>query len=162
MLLMLLELIDLVYLYILRWRRWWWDHTSTRLRGHRVDHTSSISDRLSLRYLSLLTRKFIAPSLITSILSIVAIVIIRMLEFISLIVSSHLSQSIAYILRYIEPLVLFKTIQWMNFNHLSIDACNFPFIITTSIKIPRYTFSSSSSTASTTSSPASSFPSTTS
>ena len=133
---------------------------STHLRGHRVDRTSSIREGLSLIYLSLVTTKQIDTSIITSILYRVAIVIICMLKFVRLILSSHLSQLIAYILRYIEPLVLFKTIGWMNFNHLSINACNLPFIITTIIRIPRLTSYFSQSTASTNSSPTSSFPST--
>ena len=160
--LLFLELTDLVDWSILRWRWRWWDHMSTHMRGHRVDHTSSIRDGLSLRYLSLVTTKLITTSIITSIVARVAIVIICTLTFVRLILSSHLSQSVAYILGYIELLVLFKTIRWMNFNNISIDACNFPFIITTIIRIPRSPSSSSLSTASTTYFPATSFPSTTS
>ena len=135
---------------------------STHIRRHRVYHTSSVRDGLSLRYLSLIATKFIAPFVITSVVARVVIVIVRNLTFVSLIFSSYLSQSVAYILRYIEPLVLFKTVQWMNFNHISINACNFPFIMTTSIRIPRYTSFSSLSISSTTYYPASSYPSTTS
>ena len=134
---------------------------STHMKGHRVDHTSSIRDGLILRYLSLVTTKLIATSIITSIVARVSIVIICSLKFVIVILSSHLSQSIVYILRYIEPLVLFKTIQWMDFNIISIDACNLHSIITSSIRIPRSTSSYYSSTASTTSSPASYFTSTT-
>ena len=130
----------------------------THLRGNMADHTSSIREGSSLRYLILVTTKLIATSIITSIIAPVAILIIRALAFVILILSSHLSQSIAYILRYIEPLVLFKTIQWMNFNHISIGACNFLFIITIIISIPRSTSFPSSSTASTTSYPTSSSP----
>ena len=142
------------------WR--WWDHMSTHLMGNRVNHNSSIWDGLSLRHLSLVTTKLIATSIINSIVARVAIVIIRTLAFVRLILSLHLSQFITYILRYIEPLVLFKMIRWMNFNHLFIDACNLPFIITTRIRIPRTNYYSSSSTASTTYLPAYYFPSTTS
>ena len=48
--LLFFELIDLVDWYILRWRWRRWDHMSTYLRGHRVDHNSFIMVRLSLRY----------------------------------------------------------------------------------------------------------------
>ena len=84
---------------------------STHLKGYRVVYTLSIRDGLSLGYFSLVTTKLIAASNITSVVACYAIVIIRMLTFVCLILSSHLSQSIAYILRYIEPLVLFKTIR---------------------------------------------------
>ena len=130
---------------------------STHMRGHRVYHTSSIRDGLILKHLSLVTTKLIATSIISSILARVSIVISGTLKFVSLIISSHLSQSIAYILRYIEPMVLFKTIRWMNNNHLSIDAYNFTFIISTGIRIPRFNSSSYPSTASTTSYPVSYF-----
>ena len=81
---------------------------SNHLRGNRLDHTNSIRDVIRLRDLSLVTTKLFATSIITSILVHVAIVIDCTLKFFSLILSLHLSQSIAYILRNIEPLVLFK------------------------------------------------------
>ena len=102
MLLLLLESIELVYWYTLWWRWRWCYNMSTHLRGHRVDHTSSIRYGLILRYLSWVNTKFIATSIITSIVACVAIVIIFMSTFVSLILYSYLSRSIAYILRYIE------------------------------------------------------------
>ena len=128
---------------------------STHMRVHRVYHTSSIRDGLIMIYLSLVTTKLSATSIITSIVTRVVILIIHTLTFVSLTLYLHLSQSIAYILRYIQPLVLFKMIQCMNFNHLSIDACNFLFVSMMSIRIPRSTSSSSSFTTSTTSFPTS-------
>ena len=151
-----------MYILRCRWRWRCWDQTSNHLKGHRVDYTSSIRYRLILRDFILVDTKFISISIITSIVVRFAIVIIFTLKFVSLIISSHLSQSIAYILSYMEPLVLFKTIRCMSFNQISINACNFPFIITPSISIRISTSSPPSSTVSRTHSCASSFPSTTS
>ena len=71
------------------------------MRGHKIDHTSSIRDGFSLGDLRLVTTKFIGTSNITSIVVRVTFVIICTPKFVSLILSSHLSKSIAYILRYI-------------------------------------------------------------
>ena len=60
-----------------------------------VYHTSSIRDVFSLRDLSLVTIKLIASSIITSVVARVTILIIRTLDFVSLILSLHLRQSIA-------------------------------------------------------------------
>ena len=81
---------------------------STHMREHKVDHTSFIRYGLRPRYLSLVTTKSIANTNITSIVSFVSIENIFALTFVILLLSSHLNQLIAYILRYIEPLVLFK------------------------------------------------------
>ena len=131
------------------------------LSRHMVDYTSSIRGVLCLVDLILVTTKLISTSIITSIVVRVDIVIICTLMFVRLIISFNIIQLIAYILRYIEPLVLFKTILLINFNHLSIDVCDLPFIVTKSIGIPRSNSPSSLYTASTNSSLASYFPSTT-
>ena len=133
---------------------------SIHLIGYWVYHNSSIRYGLILRDLSLVTTKLIATSIIGDIVARFAIAIICTLTFVSLILSLHLRQLISHILRYIEPLVWFKTIRWMSFINISIDACNLPFIIMMSIRIPISTSFSSLSTAFTTSSLTTSSPST--